>query len=215
MDTENCKSDEVYSVLYERIKKDYYKNGDRIVIRQTAKELGVSPIPVREAIKRLEMEGYVTTKQYSGPIVCFPDDSQFGDYLELVSVVEGYAARLLAPIISKATIEQLRSKYSQMEDALYNLDIKLYSILQEDFHRIITDACPNIYIQKEAARIFDRMQMLRPNAFHRGYSLALRQMQKDNLYLLQLFEEKEDPQIIEAHVRSLRQPAIDSLKRKQ
>ena len=67
------KVDIVYEGLMEGIAEGAYQQGDRLVISQISKQWQVSDIPVREAVRRLESEGYVRIVANQGAVVCEPD----------------------------------------------------------------------------------------------------------------------------------------------
>ncbi|MDQ7864069.1 GntR family transcriptional regulator [Peribacillus frigoritolerans] len=71
-----------------------YGSGQRIIIDQTAKELSLSPIPVREAIRQLESDGLIQYKPYSGAVVTSINESEYIETLSVLSLLEGYAAAL-------------------------------------------------------------------------------------------------------------------------
>ena len=54
------KADHAYESILQSILDGEYAGGERLVIERLARELGVSVVPVREAIRRLEADGYVT-----------------------------------------------------------------------------------------------------------------------------------------------------------
>ncbi|GAB6891676.1 hypothetical protein JCM14450A_26820 [Geobacillus stearothermophilus] len=58
-----------YEYILSRIENGVYGPGYRVVIGQIARELGLSSIPVREAIRQLEAEGLVEFKPYTGAVV--------------------------------------------------------------------------------------------------------------------------------------------------
>ena len=63
------KVDLIYDILIKDIESGRYKPGERLVISQISKNNEVSDIPVREAIRRLESEGYVQLNANYGPVV--------------------------------------------------------------------------------------------------------------------------------------------------
>ncbi len=66
------KQERVYRTIRERILSGDYRPGHRVVIDSLATELGVSALPVREAIRRLEAEGLVVFRPNAGAHVAPP-----------------------------------------------------------------------------------------------------------------------------------------------
>lgn len=69
------------------------RRGDRIPQDQIADALGVSRIPVREAIITLELEGWVTVEPHRGAFVNALDETAVRDHYELYGLILGFAAR--------------------------------------------------------------------------------------------------------------------------
>ena len=68
------KHERAYRLIRARILAGEYGPGDRLVIDTLADELGISPVPVREAIRRLEAEGRVVYRHNAGARVAPVDD---------------------------------------------------------------------------------------------------------------------------------------------
>jgi DNA-binding GntR family transcriptional regulator len=75
------KQQRVYETLRERILTGAYGPGYRLVFDAAAVELGVSTVPVREAIRRLEAEGLVVYRPNVGAQVAPADPGSFEDEL--------------------------------------------------------------------------------------------------------------------------------------
>ena len=71
------KHEQAYRVLRERIVNGVYVPGYRLVIDALALELGVSAVPIREAIRRLEAEGWVVYRPNTGAQVASIDVAQY------------------------------------------------------------------------------------------------------------------------------------------
>ena len=90
------KQERIYGVLRERIQTGAYKPGHGIVIDQLAAEFGVSSLPVREALRRVQAEGLVVSRPNSSACVAPADPELVGPIVELLAVVEGYVTALAA-----------------------------------------------------------------------------------------------------------------------
>ena len=95
------KQQRVYGVLRERIRTGVYEPGHRIVIDQLAAEFGVSPLPVREAVRRMQAEGLVVSRPNSSACVAPADPELVEPIIELLAVVEGYVTALAAPHLAR------------------------------------------------------------------------------------------------------------------
>src|SRR5215203_5876315 len=101
------KQERVYQDVRERILAGTYVPGFRIVIDALAEEFGVSALPVREAIRRLEAEGLVVFRPNVGAQVSPAEPGLFEEELSVLAVLEGYATALAAPLLEATDIARL------------------------------------------------------------------------------------------------------------
>lgn len=105
----------VYERLLEQIAAGRSRAGDRIVIDQVAKALGVSLIPVREALARLNAEGLVEHQLHRGyRVTSSPDTKDYRDLFLARLVVESGAIRQSAGKVSAQAIRRLRAINDQI-----------------------------------------------------------------------------------------------------
>jgi DNA-binding GntR family transcriptional regulator len=100
--------------LRDRILTGRLRPGDRLVERELAEDLGVSRVPVREAIRSLESEGFVVVQSPRRVVVRQLDRSDVEELFDVREALEGLAAGLAA---SRATSKDLRKLERLLEDA--------------------------------------------------------------------------------------------------
>src|SRR5262245_31109076 len=93
------KQERVYQDVRERIRGGTYVPGLPSVIDARAEELGVSALPVREAIRRLEAEGLVVLRPNVGAQVAPAEPGVFDEEMTVLAVLEGYATAQAAPLL--------------------------------------------------------------------------------------------------------------------
>jgi DNA-binding GntR family transcriptional regulator len=155
------KLERVYGVIRERILNGDYGPGHRLVIDTLADELGVSALPIREAIRRLEAEGLVLYRVNVGATVATADPAQFGEGMAVLSVLEGYATALTAPLLTKGDFAGLEATTDRMQECMERLDVLGFGQENRDFHAIVYARCPNEALVKslrEAARRLDHVR---------------------------------------------------------
>lgn len=125
--------DSVYSKLLADIAKGVFISGDRLVTTQLAERYGTSINPVREALKRLEGEGFVTSQKNSGSRVAKFEYSTMRDVFEILQILEPY---LLEWFIEERTEEQLNALGSLLDrmKALDPHDFTAFRELDTEFH---------------------------------------------------------------------------------
>ncbi len=128
------KVDLIYEVLMKKIAQGDYQDGERLVISQISRENNVSDIPVREAVRRLESEGYVSVIANQGAVVrCFSKE-RISEIFQIKAVLEGYAARLSVDFLTPKDIEDLRRRNDKLRQALQENNMKEYSKRNVEFH---------------------------------------------------------------------------------
>lgn len=155
------KLERVYGVIRERILNGQYGPGHRLVIDSLAEELGVSALPIREAIRRLEAEGLVLYRVNAGATVATADPAQFAEGMAVLAVLEGYATALTAPLLTEDDFAGLEAATDRMRECMERLDVLGFGQANRDFHAIVYERCPNGGLVKslgEAARRLDHVR---------------------------------------------------------
>src|SRR5919205_679845 len=131
------KQERVYREVRERILGGTYVPGFRIVIDALAEEFGVSALPVREAIRRLEAEGLIVFRPNVGAQVAPADPGLFSEEMSVLAVLEGYATGLAAEHLTKEDIKRLNALTDAMVEAINRLDPLSFGRLNQEFHTVI------------------------------------------------------------------------------
>jgi DNA-binding GntR family transcriptional regulator len=108
---------------------------------QLATRLGVSRIPVREALARLEAEGLVERVPYRGTRVVRPTVDQVIESFMLRSLLEGFATKLATPHLTPEEITKLRGLVAQLEECVRTGSHEDAAPLHREFHSIIYNRC--------------------------------------------------------------------------
>ncbi len=170
------KQERVYSAIRERILTGAYSPGYRVVIDALASEFHVSALPVREAIRRLEAEGLVVYRPNAGAQVAPVDAGLFEEQTTVLAVLEGYATALAAPFIGEAELERLTEINESMVAAMEHLDALEFGRLNQEFHTLIHDRCPNTALVQMLRDVTRRLDAIRRTVFvhipYRGTALV-------------------------------------------
>ncbi|MFE0645464.1 GntR family transcriptional regulator [Streptomyces sp. NPDC058877] len=92
--------DDIVSGLFER--------GSRLTEEQLARRYGVSRVPVREALRTLESEGFVVTRRHAGAHVAEPTEQEAADLLDMRALLEPLGAARAAQRRTQAHLKVLR-----------------------------------------------------------------------------------------------------------
>jgi DNA-binding GntR family transcriptional regulator len=137
------KQERVYSVLRERVLTGQYGPGFRLVIDRIADDFGVSALPVREAVRRMEAEGLVVFRANAGAQVTPADPSQYQETMTVLAVLEGYATAEAAQLMTAEDLAVLDAKNDAMVLCMEQLDVLGFAQANQDFHRLIYESCGN------------------------------------------------------------------------
>jgi DNA-binding GntR family transcriptional regulator len=159
------KQELVYSALRARILNGTYGPGYRLVIGALAREFATSPIPIREAVRRLEAEGLVQYEQNKGARVAPVDERRYADAFYVLAILEGAVTALAAPRVSAKVVRQLRQLNREMVAMLETFDVLSYAQLNRAFHAVIYDLCPNAYLRETIRTVVRQLDAMRRTVF--------------------------------------------------
>jgi DNA-binding GntR family transcriptional regulator len=135
--------EEIRDYLVEDILNGRLAPGERIIETRVAQHFGVSHAPVREALRDLELLGFVVSSPFRGALV---RENSIDDLVQLYpirAVLEGLAAREAASRISKSELRQLRKLLTTMRRAAARGDTHTQVQADFRFHLTIVEACGN------------------------------------------------------------------------
>jgi DNA-binding GntR family transcriptional regulator len=159
------KHERAYQVIRGRILSGAYGPGHRLVLDTLARELDVSPVPVREAIRRLEAEGWVTYQRHVGAQVTPFNHTEWEEAMHTLALLEGYATALAAPNMRQKDIEQALAINEELRETLRSLDAQRFSTRNRDFHFVFVNRCENDYLTALVRQAWDRLDVIRRSIF--------------------------------------------------
>lgn len=149
-----------YRAIKQEIPANRLRSGEPLPKERLIKKLGLSRTPIREAILRLDKEGFIEIKPRMGTFVSHLDLREIQEMYEVRRALEGLAARLVAERIDPESLAKLERRL---------LGLTALSEAGQQLHRLIVDSCEN----KVLARF---IQSLREHFRRfRALSLAIRE----------------------------------------
>jgi DNA-binding GntR family transcriptional regulator len=130
----NTKAEIAYQRIRNSILSGELAPNTKITISHVASKFGVSNIPVREAIKRLEAEGLVVITPYTGVYVAAFDEQLLEEVYPLRALLEGYAARLATGLRTTDDINRFQEHIDAMDQAIRSGDMAQMDRLNYNFH---------------------------------------------------------------------------------
>lgn len=156
--------DRTYLALKEAIAtKNIYAESEELRLdeRQLCEDLGVSRTPVREALARLEQEGFVRTEPRRGVYVVRKTKAEIIEMITVWAALESMAARLITERASDDEIKSLRRMFGAFDGAA-TARIDEYSDTNIKFHQallglskcsLISDMTENLFIHMRSIRM--------------------------------------------------------------
>ena len=126
--------DVVFNTLREAILRGELKPGERLMEIQLANKLGVSRTPIREAIRKLELEGLVLMIPRKGAEVAQITEKSLRDVLEVRRALEDLAVQLACLRMSPQTVQNLKEAAKAFEKVLGDEDITAVAEADVAFH---------------------------------------------------------------------------------
>lgn len=197
------KTELAYRVMRARIDSGEYTPGYRLVIAPIAHELGISAVPIREAIRRLEAEGLITFERNVGAQVALVKETEYLHTMQTLALVEGYATALAAPEVSQDQLRRARALNDTMRQTLEDFEPQRFTQLNLDFHSVLFESCPNPHVLELVHRGWSRMGVLRNSSFTFVPGRA-RESVDEHERLLDLIEQGAAVSIVEETAREHR-----------
>ena len=199
--------------LRERILSGEFHPGDRLVEGKLASELGVSRIPVREALRELASEGLVDLVPNRGAVAVRLGEADVLQTFEVLAGLEGMSGELAAQRISEQQLAEVRALHFEMLASHARQDLSGYYRLNALIHSAINRAAANPVLAETYGRINARVQSLRfrTNQDAAKWKRAVQEHER-MLEALQARDAAALRQVLVAHLEHKRDTVIALLK---
>ena len=207
--------DVVFQTLRQAILSGQLQPGERLMEIHLAKQLGVSRTPVREAIRKLELEGLVSTIPRRGAVVAEITRTDMEDVLEVRHALEDLAVRRASENMSEEQLNELKKASARFEECVRKDDLRASAQADEEFHESISEATGN-------RRLLQILNNLRGQIYrYRLENLKDRSSYPDLIMqharIIEALEE-HDPekasQALRMHIEKQRESIIETLHKK-
>lgn len=153
-------SDRVYDLVVDRIQRGDVSHDDRLVDVAIAAELGLSRMPVRDALMRLVHEGYLerSTRGFMLPSLT---RREVLEVFEIRRLLEPRAAALAARTISNAQLDDMAAAVAEAMETIETGDVPHFFRISERFRNGWLSAVPNLTLQQTIQRYLAQVQTVR------------------------------------------------------
>jgi len=163
--TRELLKDRAYDELKLRILRNDYPPGSFLAERQLADQLGMSKTPVKAALERLELEGFIAVSPQQGIVVRDLAVAEIADQYEIRSALESYTLRTIAGRLSPEQTERVRDNLAAQEAILGQANIALGVALDAEFHTLFAEALGNQEILRVMKQLREKMQRVITRVF--------------------------------------------------
>lgn len=198
-------ADQVYERLVSAVVSGALPAGSSLNVGDLARELHVSPSPIRDALQRMASEGLVSANPNRRTTVRLFSRREVQELLQIRELLECGAARLAATRVSVKEIKEMRAAAEQCAK-LFGDPAKKRQMLELDglFHQKVADASGNQTLRDEIVRLHRQVQVMQcvlldPAKMKSGYS--------EHLQIVDALESR-DPAKAEAAMRGHVQQAL-------
>jgi DNA-binding GntR family transcriptional regulator len=158
-----------YEALMELIITRELRPGQHLVENELAAQLGVSRQPIREALQRLQSEGWVDLRPALGAFVHVPTDAEADELLGVRTLLEAESARLAARSAKPPQVEHLWDLHHTGEKALASGDKEGLVAANDAFHSYIVAMSANSVLANLIGQVGRRVRWYyQPIALARG-----------------------------------------------
>ncbi|MEV3929436.1 GntR family transcriptional regulator [Streptomyces sp. NPDC053728] len=194
----------VYEALLELITTRALRPGQHLVESELAGHLGVSRQPVREALQRLNTEGWVDLRPAQGAFVHEPTEEEADQLLSVRTLLEAEAARLAAAHAGRPGIEALEELCSQGERAVAADQVDLAVATNAAFHAKVMELAGNVVLSELAGQVDRRVRWYyTPVARQRGTRSWIEH--RELIAAIASRDEQRATEIMRAHTEHTRQ----------
>lgn len=160
------KNEYAYQRLKEEITSGVFIPGEKLVVGSISKRYQVSPMPVRNAINKLQSEGFVAVTPMCGAHVHVWNYDTFCSLMQISTVLEKTASRLAAHYVTEEILEELRSICKKMESAGLSRNFQLYEQYNHSFHFLIYRQCRNDDLYEHIQELHEKTYPYTSISFH-------------------------------------------------
>jgi DNA-binding GntR family transcriptional regulator len=160
----------VYGFLREQMQSGELKQGDSINMDRTAQRLGVSKTPLREALIKLEAEGFIKIIPWRGVVVSELTLQDFKDCYQIIGALECSALLSAFPPLKEKGVRRMADINAAMRRAIQAGDFEGYYEKNVEFHKTYLDLAGNTTLSETVDILKKKLyEFSRPKSFLREW----------------------------------------------
>ena len=204
----------VLEAIREAIIGGTLKPRERLMEIQLAEELGVSRTPIREALRELELEGFIVMVPRKGAFVADMTFKDIADIFEIRVALEGLAAGLAAERITDEEMEDMERHLVEKADAIARQDMARLIEVDTGFHEGIYKASRNQRLWTIINNLREQIQRFRTTSL--AYPGRMKQSLEEHRSIVEAIHARDVAlarQLTQEHIENAEQSMIESIKK--
>ena len=200
------KEEYAYDVLRTAILRCELKPGEKVVVDTLSAQLGISPIPIRTAMQRLQSEGLIEITPHTGAIVSELSPSDFEPVSLLLEKLEILAFEVAAQTATESDIARLSQIVDALGESLATSDLERWAELNIEFHSTVANISNMKLLIEFSNRILDAWTRLR-RWYLPPIIAQLPEAQSEHRRMVELLKQRnieELTKVVTAHSKRLR-----------
>ncbi|MCX7944929.1 MAG: GntR family transcriptional regulator [Deltaproteobacteria bacterium] len=169
----NSDSTLIYEVLKEMIVSHTLLPSQRLIEQELSKKFNVSRTPLREALRRLEAEGFVTYTKNRGVFVSYLSPKDVEERFIYFSNLLAFASSLSVEHLTSNQINELIEYDDKMRHTTSMSDRVQWVAYNQSFHVTLVSGCPNKYILSQLTKEGERLWRYWVKAFNLVFDLEV------------------------------------------
>jgi DNA-binding GntR family transcriptional regulator len=203
----SSKNELVLDGLRSAIIRGQIRPGERIVIDELAEQMGVSQIPIREALRQLEADGFVTFKPYVGATVTEISTGLITEVFAMLESMEIVCSRVACQQMTEAELNTMESMIREMDTSVNQPD--KWSQDNKALHLFVADCANMTLVRKMMQKVLDHWDRVRLYYLQDVFAHRIKIAQEEHKQILEAFR-SHDPDQVERIVREHNQAGLAS-----
>ncbi|MBO8159785.1 GntR family transcriptional regulator [Thermosyntropha sp.] len=204
----------VLEAIREAIINGTLKPRERLMEIQLAEELGVSRTPVREALRKLELEGFIVMVPRKGAYVADLSFKDITDVFEIRAALEALAAGLAAERITDDELENMERLLVEKAEAIAINDMNKLVEVDTKFHEAIYKASRNERLLPIINNLREQIQRFRTTSL--AYPGRMKQSLEEHRAIVEALQARDIQlarNLAQEHIENAENSMLESIKK--
>lgn len=203
----------VYLYIKDLILEGEFKTGDRLVERELAERLNISRTPIREALFRLESQGFVKTVPRKGVIVADISEKEIIEVFTILSSLEVLAVKLAIQKLDDETKGKFLACIKKVEECLQDKNGVDYADLHSELNYLLYSSAKNTKLYEILSGLSDYIRAFAK----KGYKKPGRaeQSMEEHLKIMEAIINEESDMaeyLTKIHIENSKKAYVESVK---